>query len=180
MVSGIQVPQLSLQGMIFIPTHQHPYYTHMSMALKCFLNSKLWLALSKTANVSKNTGVPLFSAVVLSFSWFVAPFNWRIINIVTLGFCNTTAELFSKSLCSWPQENRSAAPTGDRGPRLRNPGWGLRPVTQCVWVKIWTYEYCVWGLQPKYCQWWQRKARCQIILIYRLFRVSVNIPLYTK
>jgi len=34
--------------------------------------------------------------------WPRSPFIWRIINIVTLGFCNITAELISKSLCSWP------------------------------------------------------------------------------
>ena len=28
----------------------------------------------------------------------------------SLGFCNVTAELFSKGLCSWPPENRSVAP----------------------------------------------------------------------
>jgi len=40
--------------------------------------------------------------VALNLSWFVAPFNWCIINIVTLGFCNITAELINKNLCSWP------------------------------------------------------------------------------
>jgi len=54
--------------------------------------------------------------------WSPSPFNWRIINIVTLGFCNITAELFSKSLCSWwPPENYSVAPKRGRGPWLRNP-----------------------------------------------------------
>jgi len=31
----------------------------------------------------------------LNLSWFLAPFNWHIINIVTLG-CNITAELLIK------------------------------------------------------------------------------------
>jgi len=38
------------------------------------------------------------------------------------GLCTVTAELFSKGLCSWPPENRSVAPEGGRGGRLRNPG----------------------------------------------------------
>ena len=37
------------------------------------------------------------------------------------GFCNITAELFSKGLCWWPPENRSVAPNWGQGPRLRNP-----------------------------------------------------------
>jgi len=39
--------------------------------------------------------------VVLNLSWFVAAFHWRI----TIGFCNITAELFSKGICSWPPES---------------------------------------------------------------------------
>ena len=47
--------------------------------------------------------------------WPPSPVNWRIINnIVTLGFCNITIELFSKSLCSCPPENRSVAPKENR------------------------------------------------------------------
>jgi len=42
--------------------------------------------------------------------------------IVTLGLCNITAKLPSEDLCSGTPENRSVAPKGDRGPRLRNPG----------------------------------------------------------
>jgi len=57
--------------------------------------------------------------------WPPSPFYWRIINIFTLAFRNITAELISKSLCSWPPENRSMTPNGARRPRLRNPGLGL-------------------------------------------------------
>jgi len=39
-----------------------------------------------------------------------------------LAFCNITVELFSQGLCSRPPENRSVAPKGARGPRLRNHG----------------------------------------------------------
>jgi len=39
------------------------------------------------------------------------------------GFCNITAELSHKGLCSWPPENRSVDPKGGRGQHLlRNPG----------------------------------------------------------
>jgi len=57
-------------------------------------------------------------------SWFVAPFP-RLPTIAapcsSIGFCNITAELFSKGLCSWPLGNRSVVPNGGRGLRLRNP-----------------------------------------------------------
>jgi len=42
--------------------------------------------------------------------------------MATLRLCNITAKLPSERLCSWPPENRSVVPKGDRGPRLRNPG----------------------------------------------------------
>jgi len=44
---------------------------------------------------------------------------------VTLGLCNITAKLPSENLRSWPPENRSVAPSGGRGPRLRDPGLGF-------------------------------------------------------
>ena len=51
-------------------------------------------------------------AVVLSLSWFVAPFH-RLSTLVvpcpSIGFCNITAELFSRGLCSCP-------PMGTEGP----------------------------------------------------------------
>ena len=60
------------------------------------------------------------SAVVLKLSWAVAP-SKDSQHIVTFGLCNITAKLPSKGLCSWPPDNRSVAPKGGRGPRLRNP-----------------------------------------------------------
>jgi len=50
--------------------------------------------------------------VVLNLSWFVVPFH-RLSTLVascsSVGFCNITAELSSKGLCSWP-------PRGSRAP----------------------------------------------------------------
>jgi len=65
-------------------------------------------------------GAKASTPVVLNLTWFVTPcpFNWPIINIVTLGFCNITAELFSKSLCSCP---RRTAPWPSR--EAEGPGW---------------------------------------------------------
>jgi len=55
----------------------------------------------------------------------VAPFQ-RLSTLVvpcsSIGFCNITAELFSRGFCSWPPENVLVAPKGGRGPRLRNAG----------------------------------------------------------
>ena len=34
----------------------------------------------------------------------------------SIGFCNITAELFSKGLCLWPQKNWSVAAMGAEGP----------------------------------------------------------------
>jgi len=64
------------------------------------------------------------NAVVLNLSWFVAPFQ-RLPTLVapysSIEFCNITAELFSKGLCSWSPGNRSVVPNGCRGLRLWNP-----------------------------------------------------------
>ena len=61
--------------------------------------------------------------VVLNLLWFVAPFQ-RLPTLVdpcsSIEYCNITAELFSKSLCSWPPGNRSVVPNGGRGLRLRS------------------------------------------------------------
>jgi len=63
-------------------------------------------------------------AVFLNLSWFVVPFQ-RLPTLVapcsSIGFCNITAELFSKGLCSWSPGNRSVVPNGSRELRLRNP-----------------------------------------------------------
>ena len=51
-------------------------------------------------------------------------FNWRILNILTLGFymlVKAFAKLSSKGHFSWPPENRSVSPKGNQGPRLGNP-----------------------------------------------------------
>jgi len=53
-------------------------------------------------------------AVILNFSWLVAPCS-------SIRFCNITAELFSKGRWSWLLANRSVAPRGAEGLRLRNP-----------------------------------------------------------
>ena len=45
----------------------------------------------------------------------------------SIGFCNITAEMFSKGLCSWPPENRSVGPR-----RAEGPGWGTRPWGQAL------------------------------------------------
>ena len=47
-------------------------------------------------------------------------FDWRILNIVTPGFCNT-----SEGFCSWSPNSLSVAPKGSREPRLRKPGLTL-------------------------------------------------------
>jgi len=65
--------------------------------------------------------------VVLNLSWFVALFQRLSILLASsswTGFCNVTAEIFSKGLCSWPTEDRSVPPKGGRGVRLRNPDLG--------------------------------------------------------
>ena len=77
--------------------------------------------------------------VVLNVSWFLAPsplFNWRIINIVTLGFCNITAELISKSLCSWPPENSFVVPKGPRAPVEKSCSRCFIAVNVKNWLKI--------------------------------------------
>jgi len=63
-------------------------------------------------------------AVVRNLAWFVALFQRNptlVVPCSSIGFCNITAELFSKGLCSWPLGNRSVVPNGGRGLRLRNP-----------------------------------------------------------
>jgi len=50
--------------------------------------------------------------------WPSFPCNWRIINTVTLEFCNITADLLNIGLCSRLPENCSVPPKGAEG-----PGW---------------------------------------------------------
>jgi len=40
---------------------------------------------------------------------------------MTLELSNITAKLPSEGICLWLSENRSVAPKGGRGPRMRNP-----------------------------------------------------------
>jgi len=71
----------------------------------------------ETETVSRNT--PVLNVFVVC-----GPFQ-RLSTLVapcpSIRFCNITAALFSKGLCSWPLQNRSVAPKGGRGPRLRSP-----------------------------------------------------------
>jgi len=65
----------------------------------------------------------LFRSLVLNPSWFVAPFqrlSTLVVLCLSIAFCQITAELFSKCLCSWPPENYSMAPKWGRGLQLRN------------------------------------------------------------
>jgi len=56
--------------------------------------------------------------------WPPSPFKCLIINIVTLGFCNITAELFSESICSWPPE------------LVRVPHGGSRALVEKPWSGV--------------------------------------------
>jgi len=70
-----------------------------------------------------HTALRTTRTVDLKLSWFVAPFQ-RLSTLVapcsSIGFCNITAELFSKGLCSWTPKNRYVAFKGGFGLRLRN------------------------------------------------------------
>ena len=78
-----------------------------------------WLILQLPTVTPSSIQLWLSIPVVLNLAWFVAPFQ-RLSTLVahcsSIGFCNITAELFGKGLCSWPPENRSMAPKGAEGP----------------------------------------------------------------
>jgi len=103
--------------------------------------------------------------VVLNLSWFVTPLQ-RLRALLapcsTTGFCNITAELFSKGVCSWPPGNRSVV----RGLRLRNPIkrflHAKRLATSCFDTTI--KSHCL-GYFHGYC--------------YVIFFICATAPLYS-
>jgi len=85
------------------------------------------------SDTSKRKIVSHFSALNRLDQWFSA-FHclWRpskdcqhLCPCSSIGIFNIKAELFSKDVCSWPAENRSMVPLGDRGSRLKNAGLDL-------------------------------------------------------
>ena len=66
------------------------------------------------------------------------------------GFCDITAELVNKGLCSWPRRtaSRTPNPKGDQVPRLTNPG--MKPIAFKVLLRN-TCPY--WILLPQMLRW---------------------------